>query len=105
MIPALDAGHPECRSGGVPPIRLSDHAIEAMARRNLSEVEVRAVATAPEQVFEVRRGRVLAQSIRRMSAGDQVYLLRVVIDIWPEGLEVVTACKTSRIAKYWRGVQ
>ena len=40
-----------------------------------------------------------------MSAADQVYLLRVVIDIWPEGLEVVTAYKTSRIAKYWRGVQ
>jgi len=48
---------------------------------------------------------VLAQAIRRLGAQDQVYLLRVVIDIWPEGPEIVTAYKTSQIARYWKGVQ
>lgn len=86
-------------------IRLSDHAREAMARRGLSEEDVMAVATGPEQTIDVRPGRILSQSIRRVAEGDRVYLLRVVIDLWPEGPEIVTAYKTSRIAKYWKGVQ
>jgi len=83
----------------------TDHAREAMARRGLSEVEVRAVADAPEQLLVVRPGRVLAQSIREVATGQQVYFVRVVIDVWPDGAEVVTAYRTSQIAKYWRGVQ
>lgn len=34
-----------------------------------------------------------------------VYLLRVIIDLWPDGPEIVTAYKTSRIDKYWKGVR
>ncbi len=83
----------------------TNHAREAMARRGLSEAEVRAVADAPEQLLVVRRGRVLAQSIRQAGVGQQVYLVRVVLDVWPDGAEVVTAYRTSQIAKYWRGVQ
>lgn len=84
---------------------ISDHAREAMSRRGLAEAEVRAVAEAPEQVIDIRAGRVLAQSIRVGSTSDEVYLLRVVIDISPAQLEVVTAYRTSRIAKYWKSVQ
>ena len=73
-----------------------------MTRRGLTEAEVRAVAEAPEQVIDVRQGRVLAQSIRRVGPGDTVYLLRVVIDIWPDRPEIVTTYKTSQIAKYWK---
>lgn len=76
-----------------------------MARRRLLEEDVLAVAKAPEQVIDIRMGRVLAQSIRALGEEQQVYLLRVVIDVWPEGLEIVTAYKSSRITKYWRGVQ
>jgi hypothetical protein len=56
-------------------------------------------------VIEVRAGRVVAQSIRRQGPDDRVYLLRVIIDMWPEGPEVVTTYKTGRIAEYWKGVQ
>jgi hypothetical protein len=76
-----------------------------MARRGLSEAEVRAVVEAAEQVLELRLGRMLAQSIRRDDDNGQVYLFRVVLDVSPDGLDVVTAYKTSRIAKYWKGVQ
>lgn len=76
-----------------------------MARRRLLEEDVLAVAKAPEQVIDIRMGRVLAQSIRALGEDHQVYLLRVVIDVWPEGLEIVTTYKTTRITKYWRGVQ
>lgn len=87
-------------------LRFSDHAREAMARRGLTEAEVTAVAEAPEQVFHVRAGRVVAQSaISRVGQGDRVYLLRVVIDLWPDGSEVVTTYLTSRVVKYSKGVQ
>jgi hypothetical protein len=86
-------------------IGLSDHARDAMARRGLSEIDVLAVAHDPEQVIDIRPGRILAQAIRRLAGEDRVYLLRVVIDIWPDGPEVVTAYKTSQIARYWRSVQ
>ncbi len=87
-------------------LRFSDHAREAMARRGLTEAEVTAVAEAPEQVIHVRAGRVVAQSaISRVGQGDRVYLLRVVIDLWPDGPEVVTTYLTSRVVKYSKGVQ
>lgn len=76
-----------------------------MARRGLSEADVLAVAAQPEQVIDIRPGRVLAQSIRPLGPDKQVYLLRVIIDIGPDGSDVVTVYKTSRIGKYWKGVQ
>lgn len=76
-----------------------------MGRRGLTEAEVSAVAEAPEQLLDVRGGRVLAQSIHRQGPDGGVYLLRVIIDLWPDGPEIVTAYKTSRIDKYWKGVQ
>lgn len=86
-------------------IRISDHAREAMVRRGLSEDDVLSVVREPEQVLKIRPGRVLAQAIRRLGGQDQVYLLRVIIDIWPEGPEIVTAYKTSQIVRYWKGIQ
>lgn len=90
---------------GMALLYFTDHAREAMARRGLSEDEVTAVATAPEQLLDVRPGRVLAQSIRPSDRDRRVYLVRVVLDVWPDGAEVVTAYRTSQITKYWRGVQ
>lgn len=56
--------------------------------------------TSPEQRFLVRPGREVLQS--RVQFGNRQYLVRVFVDIgeWPP--QVVTAYRTSRIAKYWR---
>lgn len=106
QIEVSPAGTQDAAPPGVAKIRFSDHAREAMARRGLTEAEVRAVAEAPEQVVHVRSGRLVAQSaITRTGRGDRVYLPRVVIDLWPDGPEVVTTYLTSRVAKYSRGVQ
>lgn len=86
-------------------ITISDHAREAISRRGLVEDEVLEVALHSEQVIPIRPGRILAQSIRRGGDDEKVYLLRMVIDLLPEGPEVVTVYRTSRIAKYWKGVQ
>lgn len=101
------AGPGMARASLAPAMRLhfTDHAREAMARRGISEAEVRAVADSPEQTLPVRPGRVLVQSIREAVPGGQVYLVRVILDVWPDGADVVTVYRSSRIGKYWKGVQ
>ena len=78
-----------------------------MARRQLSEIEVHGVVDRPDQVIELRPGRLLAQSICEMGppGSRKVYLVRVVIDVAEDAIDVVTAYRTSEISRYWRGVQ
>jgi hypothetical protein len=80
---------------------LTPHARVELERRSLSEDTVRAILTQPEQQLEVRPGRVVLQS--RISGGraGKVFLVRVVVDIDRNPAEVVTAYRTSKVAKYW----
>ena len=80
--------------------RLTAHAIFEMERRGLSKSDVGRVLAAPEQRFAVRPGRDVLQS--RLRFGGKVYLLRVFVDIDRSPAEVVTAYRTSAIAKYWK---
>ena len=82
--------------------RLTDHAREEMARRQIGEEDVAGVLFAPEQRETVREGRDVFQS--RTMSGDppKSYLLRVFVDIDRDPPEVVTAYRTSRVARYWR---
>lgn len=91
--------------GKVEPIanyRLTEHAREEMARRQIAEDDIASVLAAPEQIGSVRQGRNVYQS--RIEAGKlpQKYLLRVFVDVDREPPEVVTAYRTSKITKYWR---
>lgn len=61
---------------------------------------MRRVLEAPEQRHEVREGRDVLQSRAEMEDG--LYLVRVFIDTDVQPTEVVTAYRTSKIAKYWR---
>jgi hypothetical protein len=86
------------------PIRdyvISPHARRGIARRGLSLAAIRAVLTSPEQRWEIRPGRAVLQS-RVSDAHGRTSLLRVFLDVdrWPA--EVVTAYRTSKVAKYWR---
>jgi len=73
---------------------LTEHALQQMAKRQVTAVDVRRVLAAPEQVLEVRAGRVVAQGI----VGG--YLLRVFTDVDRIPAEVVTVYRTSKIDKY-----
>ena len=77
--------------------RLTHHAIMEMARRGISADEVNAVMEAPGQVLAVRNGRCVYQS--RIESGA---ILRVFVDVDRDPTEIVTAYRTSKIAKYWR---
>jgi hypothetical protein len=61
------------------------------------------VLASPEQVEPVRAGRVVYQSRITIGAPPRLYLLRVFVDIDRHPPEVVTAYRTSKIGKYWRG--
>ena len=82
--------------------RLSEHAKEEMARRQISQENVANVLAAPEQIEAVRQGRNVYQSRIKTSKPPQTYLLRVFIDVDREPPEVVTVYRTSKVTKYWR---
>lgn len=75
---------------------ITGHAQSRMARRQISEQELRQLLNNPEEILSVREGRVVAQGM----SGD--YLLRVFVDVDRDPPEVVTAYRTSNIDKYRR---
>lgn len=81
---------------------LTDHARRQMARRGLSEVDVRTVLSASDDIVAVRPGRIVAQKRLPLGTPPRDYLVRVFIDIDRKPPEIVTAYRTSRFAKYRR---
>jgi ABC-type molybdate transport system ATPase subunit len=73
---------------------LTEHAINQMVRRRIMAADVSRILAEPEQVINVRPGRVVAQGM----AGE--YLLRVFVDIDRSPAEVVTIYRTSKMEKY-----
>lgn len=80
--------------------RLTHHAKEEMARRQISEDVVEKVLQAPEQIIEERGGRKSYQSLVDMEG--KTYLVRAIVEEWVEPAVVVTIYRTSNVGKYWR---
>ena len=81
---------------------IKDHARLQMKRRQISEDQVRQVLTAPQQIIEKEGSRYIYQSKLFLPILGKERLFRVVVDTRHELVEVVTAYRTSKIAKYWR---
>jgi hypothetical protein len=73
---------------------ITEHAADRMARRQVSEADLRRVLAAPQEVAPVRPGRVVVHGMMG------VYLLRVFVDVDRVPAEVVTVYRTSKIDKY-----
>lgn len=80
----------------------TDHALLEMARRKITQEDVKDVLASPEQMEMVREGRAVYQAKRKMGEPPGDYLLRVFVDIGPKPPYVVTVYRTSKIEKYWR---
>ena len=78
---------------------ISPHARFEMQRRGISVNEVMAVVRQPGQVLPSRKGREIYQS--KLGARGTL-LLRVIVKKTSALYHVVTAYKTSQIAKYWK---
>jgi hypothetical protein len=81
---------------------LTDHAVRELRRRGLDKQDIDGVLKNPGQQLNLRPGRVVLQS--KTQDGGTEYLLRVFVDIDRNPAEVVTAYRTSKIAKYWRNL-
>ena len=80
--------------------RLTDHAEKGILERGVTREQVLSVLDRPEQVVDVPKGRKIYQS--RVELNDKMYLVRVIIDPSEDPAVVVTAYRTSKVAKYWR---
>ena len=84
----------------IPDYILTDHAVQDLARRGVGIDDIDAVLRNPGQRVKLRTGQIVLQS--RTHRGGTEYLLRVFVDTDRNPAEVVTAYRTSKIAKYWR---
>jgi len=82
--------------------RLTDHAKEEMARRQISAQDVARTLADPGQTEKLREGRVVYQAKIESGEPKTLYLIRVFVDIHRIPAEVVTVYRTSKIHKYWR---
>jgi hypothetical protein len=80
----------------------TDHALIEMARRKITQEDVKGVLANPEQTEMVREGRAVYQAKCEMGEPPGNYLLRVFVDIDPKPPYVVTVYRTSKVEKYWR---
>ena len=78
----------------------SDHALLEMARRSIDKTTVTQILALPDAVHDVRPGRVVVHKRYVGENGQKMLLYRVFIDIDRLPMVVVTAYKTSKIAKY-----
>jgi hypothetical protein len=79
---------------------IGTHAVEQMRRRRISHADVRSLLATPAQRFVQFSGREVFQA--KVWHAGRVYHLRVIVDTWREPAEVLTAYRTSKVAKYWR---
>jgi Domain of unknown function (DUF4258) len=81
--------------------RISDHAQAAMARREITEAQVREVLRAPQAVVPGNRpGREVAQGPVTLGDPPQRVLLRVVVEVGQDPPEVVTVYATTQFRRY-----
>lgn len=80
-------------------IHIGTHARFEMRRRGIQRAEIIRTVRNPGQVVPSRKGREIYQ---RLIGPKGRLLLRVVVKRAANVYHVITAYKTSKIAKYWR---
>ena len=80
----------------------TEHALTEMARREISQEQVRSMLARPEQMEWIREGRAVYQAKYSLGEPPKMYLLRIFVDIDRKPPHVVTVYRTSKIEKYWR---
>lgn len=83
----------------IKPIRISRHARFEMQRRGISRSLVVRMIRSPAQVLASIHGRKVCQGLIGRAGR---LLLRVIVAEDAAAYHVVTAYKTSKVAKYWR---
>ncbi len=80
-------------------VAFTPYAEEQLEERKLDRTLVAQVVASPQQVVPAKQRRNIAQS--RYTVEGKAYLLRAVFEEIGDVRLVVTAYRTSKIAKYW----
>lgn len=79
--------------------RISDHARDECARRQIPLDVLHQVLEHPDQILAAEYGRQVYQA--KVWFGEKLYLVRAIVDLDDEPAAVVTVYRTSKIEKYW----
>jgi len=85
-----------------PEITLGFHALLTLQRRGIPRSHVLAIVRDPEEIVAGRFGREVRQALAIRPADGKEVLLRVVVEVGADRIQVITAYWTSRIVKYRR---
>jgi hypothetical protein len=79
---------------------ISKHAVEEMARRQISLEQVESLMNHPDQIVEAHGGLVCYQCLSTKNG--KPGLLRAIINDAANPKNIVTIYRTSKIKKYWK---
>jgi uncharacterized protein (DUF2267 family) len=80
---------------------IGPHAVFEMARRGISENQIRQVLAMPGRIEAGRAGRLILASLLYDERRHRDYVLRVVLEVGHNPPVVVTAYRSSKLRKYW----
>lgn len=81
----------------------SDHALQQIDRRGISQKDVQSVLDSPYSIELLRKGRVVVHGFIMSDVSSKLALLRIFVDVDRNPPIIVTAYKTNKLEKY--GVQ
>lgn len=81
-------------------LRFTPHALMEMARRGLSQTLVERAVSEPDAVLADGPVRFIHQRTESDETTGRRWLTRVVVEPEPDGLAIITAYRTSKLAKY-----
>ena len=84
-------------------IIFSEHVLIEIERRLLDKKEMERLIQFPEQEIPSKRGRVVIQGKYHDKFENKKMLLRIIGERSADNFYVITAYKTSKINKYWKG--
>ncbi|UCE13550.1 MAG: DUF4258 domain-containing protein [Candidatus Heimdallarchaeota archaeon] len=83
-------------------IQFSEHALERMRARNLTTDQIKEAITNPDEQLPNEIGKV-AHKVLNDNTTPEKYLLRVFYKEEEDRIFVISAYKTVKIEKYWKG--
>ncbi len=84
------------------PPSFSPHAIESIEERQIPREWIEQIIASPQQIVPEHAGRNAYQTQFIDETSSRPFLVRVIVEEQGGGLIVVTAYRTTKIAKYWR---
>jgi len=84
-------------------ITFSEHVLFEIEHRSINKKEIERLVQSPEQESPARKGRIVLQGKYYDSKERKLMLLRIIGIRTGNNFYVITAYKTSKIAKYWKG--